>query len=42
MVVDRSSAKLKAELAAVGERMTAEWLKQAGADGQAVIDAYRK
>ena len=42
MTVDRSSAKLKAELAAVGERMTAEWLKQAGADGQAVIDAYRK
>ena len=42
MTVDRSSAKLKAELAAVGERMTAEWLKQAGADGQAIIDAYRK
>ena len=42
MTVDRSSARLKAELAAVGERMTAEWLKQAGADGQAIIDAYRK
>jgi len=42
MTVDRSSAKLKAELKAVGERMTAEWLKQTGADGQAVIDAYRK
>ncbi len=42
MAVDRSSAKLKAELAAVGERMTAEWLKQTGADGQAIIDAYRK
>jgi TRAP-type transport system periplasmic protein len=40
--VDRSSAKLKAELKVVGERMTGEWLKQTGADGQAVIDAYRK
>jgi TRAP-type transport system periplasmic protein len=42
MVVDRSSDKLKAELKALGERMTAEWLKLAGADGQAVLDAYRK
>jgi TRAP-type C4-dicarboxylate transport system substrate-binding protein len=42
MVVDRSSAKLKAELKTVGDRMAAEWLKQAGADGQALIDAYRK
>jgi TRAP-type transport system periplasmic protein len=42
MTVDRSSAKLKAELKAIGERMTGEWLKQAGADGQAIVDAYRK
>jgi TRAP-type transport system periplasmic protein len=42
MVVDRSSAKLKAELKAIGERMTGEWLKQAGAEGQAIVDAYRK
>jgi TRAP-type transport system periplasmic protein len=42
MTVDRSSAKLKAELKALGERMTGEWLKQAGADGQAIIDVYRK
>ena len=42
MTVDRSSVKLKAELKAIGERMTAEWLKQTGPDGQAVIDAYRK
>jgi TRAP-type transport system periplasmic protein len=42
MVVDRGSDKLKAELKAIGERMTAEWLKQAGPDGQAVLDAYRK
>ena len=42
MTVDRSSAKLKSELKAIGDRMTAEWLKQAGADGKAIIDAYNK
>ncbi len=42
MTVDRSSAKLKAELAAIGEQMTAEWLKKTGAEGQAIVDAYRK
>jgi TRAP-type C4-dicarboxylate transport system substrate-binding protein len=42
MTVDRSSERLKGELKAIGERMTAEWLKQAGAEGQAVIDAYRR
>jgi len=42
MTVDRGSAKLKAELKVVGERMSAEWLKQAGAEGQALLDAYRK
>jgi TRAP-type transport system periplasmic protein len=42
MVVDRGSAKLKAELKAIGERMTTEWLQKAGDEGKAVIDAYRK
>ena len=42
MTVDRGSVKLKAELKAVGERMSAEWLKQAGPEGQALLDAYRK
>ena len=42
MTVDRSSMKLKAELKTIGERMTAEWVKQAGAEGQAILDAYRK
>jgi TRAP-type transport system periplasmic protein len=41
MTVDRSSDKLKRELKAIGERMSAEWLKQAGPDGQAILDAYR-
>ncbi|MBX3623046.1 MAG: TRAP transporter substrate-binding protein [Rhizobacter sp.] len=42
MNVDRSNTKLKGEFKAIGERMTAEWLKQAGPEGQAIIDAYRK
>ena len=42
MNVDRSNTKLKGELKTIGERMTAEWLKQAGAEGQAIVDAYRK
>ena len=25
----------------IGEQLTGEWLKKAGADGQAVIDAYK-
>lgn len=42
MTVDRSSEQLKRELRAIGTRMTAEWLKSAGPEGQAVIDAYKK
>jgi TRAP-type transport system periplasmic protein len=42
MVVDRGSETLKRELKVIGGRMTAEWLKQAGPEGQAIIDAYRK
>jgi hypothetical protein len=26
----------------VGEQITADWLKKAGSDGQAIVDAYRK
>ena len=26
----------------VGDAMIADWVKQAGADGQAVLDAFRK
>lgn len=42
MTVDRSSEGLKRELQAIGARMTDEWLRQAGDEGKAVIDAYRK
>ncbi len=36
------STALKAGLQSIGERLTGEWLQKAGADGRAVIDAYRK
>ncbi|WP_372824589.1 TRAP transporter substrate-binding protein [Polaromonas sp.] len=42
MTINAPSDSIKKELAAIGETMTAEWLKTAGAEGQAVIDAYRK
>lgn len=42
MTIAPPSDSIKAALAAIGETMTAEWLKTAGPEGQAVIDAYRK
>ena len=36
------SRALKSGLQQIGERLTGEWLMKAGADGQAVIEAYRK
>ncbi len=42
MKIDPSADGLKRELRAIGERMTADWLATAGADGKAVIDAFRK
>lgn len=42
MTISTASDSVRKELAAIGETMTAEWLKTAGAEGQAVIDAYRK
>ncbi|MGL4975687.1 MAG: TRAP transporter substrate-binding protein [Bosea sp. (in: a-proteobacteria)] len=36
------SADLKAGFQKAGETLTADWLKKAGADGQAIIDAYKK
>ena len=32
----------KADLKKVGEQMIADWAKQAGPEGQAMLDAYRK
>lgn len=42
MTVDLTSASLKRELKAIGDRMTTDWLASAGADGKAAVDAYRK
>ena len=42
MNVGPPSAALAADFKKIGETMTAEWLKIAGADGQAIVDAYKK
>lgn len=42
MTVAPPSPSLAGELKKIGDTMTMEWTKQAGPDGQAVIDAYRK
>jgi TRAP-type C4-dicarboxylate transport system substrate-binding protein len=41
MNVRDPSPELSAGLRAIGETMTAEWIENAGARGQAIIDAYR-
>lgn len=40
MKIDAGAENLKKELRTLGEQMTAEWVKTAGADGKAVIDAF--
>jgi TRAP-type C4-dicarboxylate transport system substrate-binding protein len=42
MKVLKPSPALEAGFKKIGEQLTADWLKKAGADGQAVVDAYRK
>jgi TRAP-type C4-dicarboxylate transport system substrate-binding protein len=42
MAINQPSDALRKELAGIGETMTAEWLKAAGAEGQAIVNAYRK
>ncbi len=41
MTVAPASDALKAELQEIGATMTAEWLEAAGADGQAIVDAFK-
>ena len=41
VTVTEASPELKAALAKIGEQMAAEWEKSAGADGQAILKAYR-
>jgi TRAP-type C4-dicarboxylate transport system substrate-binding protein len=42
MKVQPPSPALKEGMKKIGEQLTADWLKKAGPDGQAVIDAYKK
>ncbi len=42
MKVQNPSPELASGFRKVGEQLTADWLKKAGADGQAVVDAYKK
>ena len=42
MKVAPPSAKLAAEYKELGKKLTDEWLAKAGADGKALVDAYRK
>jgi len=41
MTVYAPSAQLKSDMQKVGETMLKEWLEKSGAEGKAVIDAYR-
>lgn len=41
MKVEDAGPEFLAELQAIGAKMTAAWLKESGADGQAIIDAYK-
>jgi TRAP-type C4-dicarboxylate transport system substrate-binding protein len=42
MKVQPPSAALAAGFKKAGDQLTADWLKKAGADGQAIVDAYKK
>jgi len=42
MNVAPPSAQLKADLKKIGDTMTAEWMANAGADGKAIVDAFKK
>jgi TRAP-type transport system periplasmic protein len=42
MKVSPPTAELKRELQAIGESMTQDWLKATGADGHAIVNAYKK
>ena len=42
MKVLKPSPELAAGYKKIGDQLTADWLKRAGAEGQAVVDAYKK
>ena len=41
MSVEEPSAQLKADLAKVGDVVIKEWIEKAGAEGKAILDAYK-
>jgi len=42
LAVSEPGDALSADLSAIGETMTAEWLEQAGEEGQTIVDAYKQ
>jgi TRAP-type C4-dicarboxylate transport system substrate-binding protein len=42
MTIVAPPPQLKADMKKVGDTMLKEWLDKAGAEGQAIVDAYRK
>ncbi len=42
MKITPPSDALRKELLAIGEAMTADWLKTTGSDGQGIVDSFRK
>ena len=42
MNIVKPTPQLMADMKKVGDVMLADWLKKAGPDGQAVVDAYKK
>jgi TRAP-type C4-dicarboxylate transport system substrate-binding protein len=41
VTIHKPSAQLTADLKKVGDTMVSDWLKKAGAEGKAIVDAYR-
>lgn len=41
MSVEDASDEFRGELETIGAKMTADWLEDTGADGQAILDAYK-
>jgi len=41
MTVNEPTSEMRSQLAKIGEQMASEWEKNAGADGQAILKAYR-
>ena len=42
MIVQPPSPQLASDLKKLGDQLTADWLKKAGAEGEAVVAAYKK